>query len=342
MNPGLARLAFRRALAPGVVVAWILLAALLLSRDWAGENALLEAAGEGADSGQFARGLLREGAWTFLAIGMLPILVLRAARTVSAWHAGELEWLASRGSSRGTILVSTWIGTWAGGAVLLALSCLAIELRAGPAGSNIGSLRRASGLALASAPPGSRARLEIGLVASSGSAAEVVLRARRGREERTSRVRVSAGGAIEVEIPPGTGPVQMELGCSEPGASAVVASGPAEVWVPCTTDRAASAEILLRMLVALAAWSALALGLGAWMSPPIAAAAILAAWIPAWLGGSRPAWLPAGDLWEALRVAGMGRVPESLDPRAFSGGALLAAAGLALAAAGFGGRSSSA
>jgi hypothetical protein len=340
VNIRLTRLALRRALAPGVVAAWILLAILLLSRDWAGENALLEAVGEGADSGGFARGLLREGAWTFLAIGMLPLLVLSAARTVSVWRAGELEWLASRGSSRGTILVSTWIGTWAGGAALLAISCLSIELRGEPGASACGSFRRASGLVLASAPPGSRARIEIGLVSSAGSAAEVVLRARRGREERKSRVRVSSGGAIEVDIPPGAGPVALELACAEPGANAVVAAGVVEVWVPCTSDRAAGAEILLRILVALAGWSALALGLGAWVSPPIAVAAILAAWIPAWLGGSRPVWLPGADLWDAIRIAGMGRVPEALDPRVFAGGALLAAVGLALAAAGFAGRRS--
>lgn len=325
MNPGLARLAFRRALAPGVVAVWILLAALLLTRDWAGANALLEVSGEGA----FSRGLLREGAWTFLAIGMLPLLVLRAARTLSAGRAAELEWLASRGSSRGTILVSTWIGTWAGGAALLVLSGVSVELRGGSADA---SLRRAGDLTLATAPPGSRARVEIGLVSSAGSAAEVVLRARRGQEERTNRVRVSSGGAIEVEIPPGAGPVELDLSCPDRTASAVVASGPAEVWIPCTSDRAAGAEILLRMLVALAAWSALALGLGAWMSPPIAGAAILAAWIPAWLGGSRPAWLPGADLWDAIRVAGMGRVPEPVDPRAFAAGALLAAVGLAFAA----------
>jgi hypothetical protein len=193
---------------------------------------------------------------------------------------------------------------------------------------------------LASAPPGSRARVEIGLVSSAGSAAEVELRARRGREERSTRVRVSSGGAIEVEIPPGSGPVELALASTEPGANALVASGPVEVWVPCTSDRAAGAEVLLRILVALAVWSALALGLGAWVSPPIAAAAILAAWIPAWLGGTSPAWLPGADLWEAIRVAGMGRVPNAVDPRMFAAGAVLAAIGLALA--GFTGRRTSA
>jgi hypothetical protein len=337
VNAGLTRLALRRALAPGVVAAWILLGILLLSRDWAGENARLAAAAEGADSSGFARGLLREGAWTFLAIGLIPLLVLRAARIVSVWRAGELEWLASRGTSRGTVLVSTWIGTWAGGAALLALSCLAIEMRAGTADR---SFQRAGDASLASAPPGSRARVEIGLVSGAGSAAEVELRARRGSEERTSRVRVSSGGAIEVEIPPGAGPVELALACTDSAASAVVASSPVEVWVPCASDRAAGAELLLRILVAFAGWSALALGLGAWMSAPIAAAAILAAWIPAWLAGSKPGWLPGADLWDAIRVAGTGRVPDAVDPRTFAVGAVLAAVGLALA--GFAGRRTSA
>jgi hypothetical protein len=70
------------------------------------------------------------------------------------------------------------------------------------------------------------------------------------------------------------------------------------------------------------------------VSPSIAALAILAAWIPAWLGDVAPAWLPGADLWDALSIAGTGRVPAALEPRAFAAGAILALAGLALAAAG--------
>ncbi|HKC26092.1 MAG TPA: hypothetical protein VKF32_15205, partial [Thermoanaerobaculia bacterium] len=357
------RLAFRRALAPAVhagpavpavIGAWILLALFGLTRDWAGTNALLQTAGEGGDPGAAARGMLREGVWTILAISILPLLVFRTARSVSVWRSGESEWLASRGVGRGAILVSTWIGTWAGGATLLALACLAIELRAGAAAP---SLRRGPDLALpsgafssrarigsrgplawtapdTSAIAGARARVQIGFVSGAGSAGEILFRAKRDRDERTGRARISSHGSIEVELPPGSGAIGFELSCASPGTTAVVLSDAVEVWSPCASDRAAGVEILIRILVAFAAWTALALGLAAWVSPSIASLAILAAWIPAWLGDIAPRWLPGADLWDALSIVGMGRVPAALDSRAFAVGTLLALVGLALAAVG--------
>ena len=346
MNPGLARLALRRALAPGVLAAWVVLLLLLLPREWAGSNALVEAAGEGADPESVGRGMVRAGVWTMLAIAVLPLLVARAARVVAVWRAGEADWLGSRTTGRGAILASTWIGTWLGGALLLAASCGAIELRAG-AGEP--TLRRAGRLAIPAtgwitaraplrwtaedAPAGGRARVEFGFAGDSGSAAEVVFRARRGSSERSSTARSSSRGAVEVELPPGSGRVEFEIACSRPGTRAFLASDAAELWTPCASDRAASAEILLRLVLALATWSALAIGLGAWVSAPTAGIALLAAWIPAWFGNAA-AWLPGADLWTALEIAGRGRVPPPIDPRAFAAGAVLAIVGLLLAAAG--------
>jgi hypothetical protein len=113
-----------------------------------------------------------------------------------------------------------------------------------------------------------------------------------------------------------------------------VLSDAVELWIPGASDRASGVEILIRILLALAVWAALALGLGAWVSPSIAALAIFTAWITAWLADVAPAWLPGADLWDALSITGMGRVPAALDPRAFAVGALLALVGLVLAAAG--------
>jgi hypothetical protein len=293
--------------------------------------------------------MLREGVWTIFSISILPLLVFRAGRSVSVWRSGESEWLASRSVGRGAILVSTWIGTWAGGAALLALACLAVELRAGAAGP---SLRRGPDLALPSsaridargplawtvpdpAPDaGARARVEIGFVSGAGSAGEIVFRAKRDRDDRVGRAHISSHGSIEVELPPGTGAIGFELSCASPATTAVVLSDAVELWIPGASDRAAGVEILIRILLALAVWTALALGLGAWVSPSIAALAILAAWIPAWLADVAPAWLPGADLWSALSIAGSGRVPAALDPRAFAAGVLLALFGLVVAAAG--------
>ncbi len=366
MNAGLCVLAFRRSLAPAVLGSWAVLAFLLLQRDWAGENALIEAGAGGGDAGALARGMTREGVWTVLVLAIVPLLIARAARTVSTWRAGEAEWLGSRSAGRGTILVSTWLGTWSGATALLALSFLAIELRAGPVGAGGPSLRRAGEIAVPPAtwieanaplawtapdpreraPAGARVRIELGFGAGSGASTEIDFRARRervnrGRDgandetgERITRGRMASRGFVEVELPPGPGDLRLELSCERAGARAFVISDAGELWVPCASERAAGAGIFVRLLLALAAWIGLALGLGAWVSAPTAALALLAAWIPAWLGDRAPAWLPGADLWDALEVAGSGRVPAAFDLRSLALAAALAAFGLVLGAAG--------
>jgi len=353
VSAALVRLALRRTLAPSVCAASAALLALLLSRDWAGPNALLEAAEAGTSASLAARGLLREGVWTLLALTLLPLLVARAARTVPAWRAGEGEWLGSRAAGRGSILASTWIGTFAGGAILLLLAALAVELRAAAIGPGAPTLRRGASIPIPStawigsgaplewtladprAPAGARARLELGFGMDAGSTAEVELRAARaGGREHASRARIGSRGSIEVLLPEGPGDLRFELRCTRPGTRAYVASDEVEVWIPCAGDAAASAAILVRLLLAHAVLSALAIGLSAWISAPTAVLALLAAWCTAWLADRPPAWLPGADLFGALDVAGAGRVPAALDPLSFAAGAVLSAAGLLLAARG--------
>ena len=345
MIAGLVALAARRALAPGVLAILAAVLVLALRADWGG-------AGGGAEH---ARASTREAAGSILLLAIVPLLLVRAARTVGAWRSGEGDWLGSRAAGRRTILVSTWIGTWIGGAIVLAIAFAAIELSVGSLGSGARSLRRSGEIALPKPawiepgspsawttgedesdwPEGARARVELAFGAGSGASAEISLRARRDSPpgERLASARIASRGTVEVEIPPGTGPLSFEIACERPGARAYVASDAMEVWEPGARESAAGLEIFLRLALALGAWTALAIGLGAWMRPATAVLALLAAWIPAWLADRAPPWLPAADLWTALATAGEGRVPEAPDPRALAVLAALAALGVAIGAA---------
>jgi hypothetical protein len=353
MNAGLFRLAFRRALAPAVLVLWALLLAVFLRYDWAGGSAGLPAAPDAAEAGALARGMAREGTWLAVALAILPLLVARAARIVPAWRAGEGDWIGSRAIGRPAVVLSTFLGTWAGAAVLLVASGAAIELRARGAGAG---LARAGAIALPAATwiepgaplaaiapdpgerfrPGSRARVELAFGSRSGAVCDVVLTARRAGSgaERSARARLVSRGAVEVELPPGAGDLRLEIACPDPGSRAYAVSDEIELWVPCASERAAGLRILARLLAASFAWIALALGLSAWISAPSAALAVLAAWTIAWLGDASPAWLPGGDLGSALATAGSGRVPPHADPRSLALALGLAALGLALAVLG--------
>jgi len=355
VNRGLASLAARRALAPGVIVlaAAVLALALALRAD-GGAGSVELAAEAGERSAALARASAREGAWSIAVLAILPLLLVRAARVVSMWRAGEGDWLGSRATGRGSILLSTWIGTWIGGAILLAAAFVAVEASTGSLASRERTWRRVGEIALPPAawitagsparwtaearettwPAGSRARIELGFAAGTNAAAEIVLRARRASDERFARERIAGRGSVEVELPPGDAPLAFEVACEREGSRAFVVSDAMEVWEPGARESSAGLEILARLALALGAWTALAIGLGAWLSAPTAALAIAAAWIAAWLADRSPSWLPAADLWSALATAGSGRVPRAIAPITLASSAVLAAAGLALGAAG--------
>ena len=338
MSAALALLSARRALAPGVLLFAATVLGLCLRADWG--------AGDAA---------VREAAWSVVALAVLPLLAVRAARIVGGWRTGEGEWLGSSAAGRPGILVSAWLGTWAGGTILLALAALAIEAAArGPAEP---SLRRIGEIALPDAtwitagaasawtaspaesdwPAGARGHIEVAFGPGYASPADLVLTARRAGQERVGRARIVSRGSIEVGIPPGSGELRLEVACERAGARAYVASDAMEVWLPCASERLAGSAILLRLALGLGAWTALAIGFGACVGTPIAALALLAIWTPAWLADRAPEWLPAGDLWRALEIAGSGRVPGPVEPASLATLAALAAAGLAIGALGLAG-----
>jgi hypothetical protein len=350
---GLASLAARRALVPGVVAIAAAILALALRADWgAGSAGLVAEAGD--RSAALARGSAREGVWSIAVLAILPLVLARAARVIGNWRAGEGDWLGSRAAGRGSILFATWLGTWIGGGILLAAVFLAVEASAGSFAARGPTLRRAGEIALprmgwitsdaparwiagageSAWPEGSRARIELAFGTGTGAGTEATLRARRGTEERAASARFVAHGSVEVELPPGDGALAFEIACERAGSRAFVASDAMEVWEPGPRESAAGLAILARLALALATWTALAMGFGAWLSAPSAALAIAAAWIPAWLAERSPAWLPAADLWDALATAGSGRVPRAIDPAAVASSAILVAIGLALGHAG--------
>ncbi len=353
MIRGLASLAARRTLAPGVIAIAAAVLALALRADWGGGSAGL-AVEAGERGGALARASAREGVWSIAVLAILPLLLVRAARVVGTWRSGEGDWLGSRSAGRGSILVSTWLGTWIGGAILLGMVFVAVETSAGSFASRQPTWRRAGEIELPSAawitadapsrwtadanesawPAGSRARIDLAFGTGTGAAADVVLRARRGTQERSATARFVSHGSVEVEIPPGDGPLAFEIRCERAGSRAFVASDAMEVWEPGAREASAGLEILARLALALGAWTALAIGLGAWLSAPTAALAIAAAWIPIWLADRAHSWIPAADLWNALAIAGAGRVPRAIEPTAIAASAVLASIGLAIGSAG--------
>jgi hypothetical protein len=356
MNAGLCVLALRRALAPAVLVAWALLLAVVLGPGRADAGTIDAASGAiaGSEPTAIARGLAREGAWVAVLIGILPLLVVRAARLVPRWRAGEGDWLGSRALGRPAIAASTFVGTFAGAAGLLAATCAVIELSTGEAGS---TLRRSGSIplpaaawitpetplvvtvpsskALARSTPGdldkgTRARVELAFGDAAGSAAEIVLLARRSDREIVRRARLATHGTVEVELPLGEGPLEIVITAPLAGSRAYLVTGEIELWTPEASERAGSRAVIARLLPAVLAWIALAFGLGAWMSAASATWAVVAAWTAIWLSDARPAWLPGADLWEALDTVGAGRVPAHADVRSLGVALLFAFVGLCL------------
>jgi hypothetical protein len=316
----LARLSLVRTLSPWTIAWCAGVLALLALREWAPATASL-----GAPSVAAARaiehGLARQGVWDGALLAIVPFLVWRAARTVSAWRAGDVDWMGSRAVSRATILVATWLGAFVASLLVIAPIALIAEARAGAsvpsvrlvgtfgeAGAGWAEGRRALtwrardplDALTSSARDASteravleraadvlpRARFELALGSSSGPGASITLRARRmsstGAAETHTVKRVGTRSAIEVDLPPGRGDVEFSLACADASDRVFLLSTRGELWSPVASDGAASTAILARMTLALAAWLALAIGFGAWMHATSAAAMLLALLVAVW------------------------------------------------------------
>jgi hypothetical protein len=217
----------------------------------------------------------------------------------------------------------------------------------------------------ARAAPGTRMRLALVLAVGSAPGAEIVLEAHRAPRTNASVrdgaagasargkaagasvaveaagasaptharavQRIGTRGAIEIELPRGDGDLAFSLSCAHDGERAYALSTRGELWTPVASDRAAGVALFARACSAVAAWTALAIGLGAWMHAASATLFLLALMLPAWMATDPPSFVPGGDLFAALAIVGEGRVPPALDPRVLLTSAAAVAVGLALA-----------
>lgn len=346
-QPLLFRLELRRALGGGFAPFALALLVVLVLAPWSTPDIVTIEPRAAA----VARGLQRQGIWTGALLFLVPALVWRAAGTLARWRRGDADWLGSRPTGKLAALVSTWAGTVAAGALLLAAVALFIELDVdGDAAtfayagtSGLADVRRIEpGTARtfrmpdpgARAPAGSRVRARVTVTVGAGPTTVARLTVRRTAGdggEQTTTARVVARTWIEVELPPGPGALELELASEGAGALAVLAPDSFQLWIPGGDERRASLTIFIRSALGLAAGLALAMGFGAWVSPVTAGLGALLLWPALAIPLGAPGWLPAARLARALAFVGEGRLPEALDPRALLG--LLACVGTGLALA---------
>lgn len=346
---GLARLALRRALTPGAIVLWAVLALAVDARAEPGEALRLVA---GEDAGAVARGLARQALWIALVAPVAALLLARAAGVVPRWRRGEGDWLGSAPVPAPAVVASTWLGLAAACGAVVALTWAVAALRvptpdgASPSWRWLRALPAPSaalaeeGDALRWQLDDPRGRLELVgarlrvdcAVLGVGTPAHLRLTARRPSGASASSERsLAARGSIDVDVPGAGDALELALEQVGPGAAAA----PLEVALLAPApESAATRALAARWALGLAAAAALALGAGAWMGS--ATAALLAAlpWLATWLAGRAPAWLPGADLPRALDLVGRGLAPPALPAASLAGAAGLVALGLGVAALG--------
>jgi hypothetical protein len=330
LHGGILRLAFRRGLPLAFLCAYAALLVLAAAREWTPPVPLDER------EEVVARGLSRAGAWSLFGLVALPWLVLAAARSGARWQRGDAEWLAPTPARALSLALSFAAGTWAAGLALAFLTALAGEAAAGapperssdePAAwrwlatlespavlvSEAGRSVRWEAPSLPSdvLARGARFLLRPTVAPGSGPAVTVAFSLVAGSEPiaRVAR-RISGKSTLALDVPPGArGPLSFELAREEGGAVLVLPARSLELCVAAASERLAGVELLLRAGTFLAGALALALALGAWMRPSLAAGSVLAlALLPRVIGAQSSAW-PAGDLVRAWSLAGQGLVP---------------------------------
>lgn len=342
MSAPFARLAARRTLPRALVLA-TLISGLLAVTTLRTSQTPFES---GLDPGATARA----GAWTLMAIALGPWLVFRAAATVARWRRGEIDWLASTPASRLQLMVSAWFGTFAASLAVVAVVATVAELtvpvdrstfalrtrletpeRAVIDGSN--TLRWSS--AVPEVRPGSKLRLQLAFVPIEVFA-DVEWSATRGSERTEVRQRVFSRCALDVDAPSGSGEVTFELARVEGGGIVLFDEPGLAVLEPGASSRASSTALALHCALVLAAWSALALGFGAWMRPTIAFASLAALSFATFVIelDALAAFLPWIELAKAFDSSSRGVVPAWPTWSAYGSTIALVATGLALACAG--------
>ena len=353
MNLDLARLALRRHFTPGLGICALALALLAATAHWGPPAGAVRELLDQVDPDGVERALARQGVWAVLSVFLAPFLVLRSAGAISTWRRGEVDWISSSPASPARVLLSTWIGACLAAGLAVLLSAVAAELAAGSGPAGMALVDRSEApRAVLSVPgarswtleshalnrPGATVRVHVLLVAG-GPAADVRLLVTRGGGVGEQSRRMSGRTELRVVAPAGEGPVEVRLELLEPDAIVALDASAVDVLAPVASERTASGRLGLHTWLALCAWLALALGLGAWVSTPTAALAVLALATASWSGLTGLPF-PGHDLPAAYALVGERLAPPGPSAADVAGLALVAAAGLGLALAGFRGRRS--
>ena len=338
------RLIARRAAPLGALVA---LAALSALAAWGqpGRQEIAEVSPLFQEQVTAARTLTSGAGWLFGLMLTALLTVGAAARIPDGWFRGEGDWLGVTPAPRSRIVRSTLVGLALGALAFVSLMGLVAVTAADADGSEalelglvagpMGSLVLMPGDAFEQdLPPGSHAQ---------GERVRVRVTPTLGGEGPTSAARIEVGGEateqlvarrswLELDGPRGRFEVRVKN--TGDGALAVLGPRAVEVWRPSSALAGGHVRMAGHAALLLLFLGALALGLGSWMGPGIAAALALALWLA--LRMALPPigageWLPGGSsLAAALAALAEGRHPSPVSAGAI--GATAAALLLGFAA----------
>jgi hypothetical protein len=345
LNLPLFSLYLRRAMHPALLLVLVAVALVASRSGNAPETALLGA----ENPEQLARGMMRREMWFLLCAVLLPVQLHSAGQWTQRVRDGDGNWLSPRALSSWKIVLTSWFAIFCGSVAWLVAIAATGELAAGGGEASYRVVKewpllehRTRGeenqlrwtTELGELPPGSRGRLSFGILGNYGDVEELVLRATpldAGSRERATEAHVRPGrrGRIEVELPPGEGNLLFEFSAVGATAALLVESPRFLVSVP-APEWSGTTALLGRLALAAAAWLALALGLGAWISAPSSVLLVAIFWGGAWERGVGGGFLPGAELPRAFAAVAEGRVPASLPPGVWGGTLVCVAIGLIL------------
>ena len=346
MNRALISLHARRIASPRLFAALLVVAFVLVVAGRPSELSLSAA----ADAALARRGAQLDTVWLTTLLFLSPWMMFASALVSHRWRTREGEWIASRPGAAFGRALSGWSGTTLGLSLLLAGIALVAEtgssagagepLRAagfvpGPAVGRLTDEGKSFTIDAARARPGTRARVEVRLAPGGPPRAGCSLIARRGTTETRASAVLHARGRLELELPRGSGPVELILASDEHDSRLFVARPTCELFVPATSEHLASLAMLAHLVPLFAAWIALGIGIGTWMGPAFAGAVVGALWLR---GLEMFPASPGSGLSRALDVLREGRVPDGPGTAVLAASCAWVLAGLVLAAAGRAGK----
>ncbi|MEM6671385.1 MAG: hypothetical protein AAF726_00995 [Planctomycetota bacterium] len=292
-------------------------------------------------------GSVARAAWIAALVIVVPLVLWVSGRTPANWYREEGDWLATSPAPRTTVVASCLLGLVLGAAVLAAIPAPIVGTLSPATGD--GELLEPSHVAGSARSqlirPGDAFRQSFASVdLVEGDVVRVRVTPTLGGQTPTSRARITMGGEsieavvarrtwLEIDVVPGADDVLVKnVGT---GAIAVVGPNPVEVWRPSRAFLGGHLRVAAHAVLFAAALAALALGLGAWMSPGLAGALALSLWLfarGAVSGGPLEALVPGcAGLDRSLSAIAEGRSPLAPPIFALAAAATLISAGGVLA-----------